>query len=103
MPYADSDTADPASEKCWRKSGGSAPSRDPYFLHAHQWTCLSMDKTSVMQLISALMKEVVILSGKTQKIYSNNFNRASDWRAQKTRLLVSRVPANMDLPKKSDF
>lgn len=78
-----SDMADPASGKHWGKSGGSAPPQDPYSSHAHQWACLSMGKTSVVQLISALMKEVVILSEKTQKIYSNNFNRTSDWRAQR--------------------
>lgn len=63
-------------------SGGSAPSWDLYSSHAHQWACLSMGKTSVMHLISALMKEVAVLSVKTRKIYINNFNRTSDWRAQ---------------------
>lgn len=78
ITYVVSDRADPAFGKHWQKSGGSAPSQDPYSSHTHQWACLSMGKTSVIQLLSALMKEVVILFEKTQKIYSNNFNRTSD-------------------------
>lgn len=67
MTYIVSDRAEPASGKHWWKSGGSAPSQDPHASHAHQWACPSVDKTSVMQLISALTKEVVILSEKKPK------------------------------------